>query len=79
MRKSPGAGDTQGVPGHPVGVCDLCGKERPSWALMRCSICGQMACQKCATFAYGRYFCSKRCADYFFHDEGLAEDDGEET
>jgi len=46
---------------------------------MKCSICGHLACQKCATFAYGRYFCSKRCADYFFHDEGLDDEDVGET
>jgi len=36
-------------------------------------MCGQTVCVKCATFDYGRFFCSKRCAHYFFH--GDAEDD----
>jgi len=62
-----------------VGTCDVCAKERPTWALTKCSICGQMTCQRCATFAYGRYFCSKRCAQFFFHDEGLTEEEEGES
>ncbi len=79
LADEPGCGDTPHMPGRNVGVCDLCAKERPTWALTKCPICGHAICQKCATSAYGRYFCSKRCAEFFFHDEGLQEEEGEET
>ena len=44
------------------------------WELVKCHICGHLSCRACATFAYGRYFCSSRCAQYFFHGES----DGDE-
>jgi hypothetical protein len=64
------ARDTQGVPGRIVGTCDSCGTEQPIWDLTKCHMCGKTVCRKCASFAYGRYFCSIRCAQYFFHGEG---------
>jgi len=67
------------VPARNVGVCETCGREYPVWALPKCPVCGHVACFKCATFEYGRYFCSKRCAQYFVHAEGDEEDEQEET
>jgi len=32
-------------------------------------MCGTTTCQKCATAAYGRNFCSPSCAETFFHGE----------
>jgi len=62
--------------GHAGGRCDKCGGEQPTWELIKCPICGQNTCHKCATFAYGRYFCSTLCGQYFFHAE--PEDDEKE-
>ena len=58
-------------------VCLKCGRDGPSWALRACPICGQTICTKCATFDYGRFFCSRRCGHYFFHGE-TEEDEREE-
>jgi hypothetical protein len=68
------SGDTRRVPVRTFGKCDTCGEDQPVWELTKCSMCGKITCRKCATFAYGRYFCSSRCAQYFFHGEG--EDEG---
>jgi len=65
------------VPGRVVGTCDKCGIELPIWDLSKCPICGRSVCRRCATFAYGRYFCSNPCAQYFFHAE--ADEEGDET
>ena len=80
-RLAPGScqGDTRGVPERNVAVCDICGKERPTWSVTKCSMCGQLACHKCATVQYGRYFCSKRCGLFFFHGEGLEDDENGES
>jgi hypothetical protein len=72
-------GDTRGVPARAVGRCNTCGREQPTWNLITCPVCGQVSCHKCAKFAYGRHFCSDRCAQYFFHaepDEDEQEPDG---
>ncbi|MFH1176726.1 MAG: hypothetical protein V1750_04905 [Acidobacteriota bacterium] len=50
--------------------CIKCGRENPFWAVGSCVICGNAICHRCATPAYGRSFCSERCADFFFHGEG---------
>jgi len=34
---------------------------------MKCSICFRMFCEDCAAVMSGRKFCSKFCAEYFFH------------
>jgi len=34
--------------------------------LNKCPICFKWACENCAMRAFGRVFCSKRCADQFF-------------
>ena len=65
--------------GRNVAICDTCGKHQPTWAVTRCHVCGKTACQKCATFAYGRYFCSKGCAMFFFHAEGEEDDEPDQS
>jgi hypothetical protein len=67
------------VPGSAVGRCDKCGGEQPTWELIKCHICGHTTCYKCATFAYGRYFCSNHCAQYFFHAEPDDDEKPDET
>lgn len=71
--------DTREVLRRNVGTCENCHKEQPTWALTKCHICGHVSCFKCAAFAYGRFFCSKRCAQYFFHAEGEEDDEPNET
>ncbi len=73
------SGDTRKVPGRIVGVCDTCGAEKPVWELTKCHMCGKTTCHTCASFAYGRYFCSSRCAQYFFHGEGDGEGEADTT
>ena len=42
-------------------------------------MCGTPVCQRCATFAYGRYFCSTRCGVFFYHgDSDEAQSESEE-
>ena len=67
------------MPGRNLTICDKCGNEQPTWAVTKCHICGQHACHKCATFAYGRYFCSSRCAMFFFHAEGEEDEQPDHT
>ena len=73
------SGDTRGVPGKIVGVCDKCGEEQPIWELTKCHMCGKTACHRCASFAYGRYFCSNQCAQYFFYGEDEGEGEADTT
>jgi hypothetical protein len=35
--------------------------------LHKCPICFKWACDNCATHAFGRHFCSKKCSDEFFY------------
>jgi hypothetical protein len=34
--------------------------------LAKCAICFKVSCENCATKAFGRIFCNKRCSDQFF-------------
>jgi len=54
--------------------CERCRREQPPWAMTKCPICSSRICQKCGHFAYGRYFCSTRCAGEFFTGDGDDED-----
>jgi hypothetical protein len=47
--------------------CQACGKEFSVWALCNCPMCAKTVCGKCGFHAYGRTFCSSRCAALFFH------------
>jgi len=42
-------------------------------------MCFTVVCHKCATFAYGRSFCSSRCGQFFFHGDAADEDELEES
>jgi hypothetical protein len=55
-------------------TCCKCGRDGPSWALRPCPTCGQTVCTRCAHFEYGRFFCERRCAHYFFHGEAEESD-----
>jgi hypothetical protein len=46
--------------------CAGCQKDEEEETLYKCPICFKLACDNCANRAYGRVFCSKRCADQFF-------------
>ena len=46
--------------------CVGCAKEDQEVELFKCPICFKSACDSCANRAFGRVFCSKRCADLFF-------------
>ena len=37
--------------------------------LNKCPICFKWVCDNCANRAFGRSFCSKRCADLFFFED----------
>lgn len=59
--------------------CSRCGRRAPSVVINSCPMCFTVVCLKCAHFAYGRYFCSSRCAQYFFHGDAEDEDDPGES
>lgn len=59
--------------------CKLCGKEPPTWGLCACPSCGMTICRKCATYEYGRIFCSMNCAVMFFHGDSDDEDESPDT
>jgi hypothetical protein len=46
--------------------CVICQKDEQESTLQKCPICFKLACDDCAHRAYGRAFCTKRCADQFF-------------
>ena len=58
-------------PGHGFagGVldCYTCHVSELEKSLYKCPICFKWSCEPCATHAFGRHFCSKRCSDEFFH------------
>jgi hypothetical protein len=67
--------------GTPVARCILragvdclsCNASDLDQHLHKCPICFKWACDNCATHAFGRHFCSKKCSDEFFY--GDDEDD----
>jgi hypothetical protein len=46
--------------------CVGCNVSDQESVLTKCPICFKWACENCATRAFGRVFCSKRCSDQFF-------------
>jgi len=46
--------------------CLGCQKDEQEVSLQKCPICFKWVCEECASRAYGRAFCSRRCADNFF-------------
>jgi hypothetical protein len=46
--------------------CVGCAKDEQEVELYKCPICFKSACDSCANRAFGRVFCSRRCADLFF-------------
>ena len=46
--------------------CLGCQKDEQETSLQKCPICFKWVCDNCANRAFGRSFCSKRCADLFF-------------
>ncbi len=58
-------------------ACCVCGAVPAAWASKVCPICARTVCVKCGHTAYGRTFCSARCAEFFFHGDGDEDDDRE--
>jgi len=52
---------------HVVTSCVVCQKSEEEKSLQKCPICFTWVCLDCGKREYGRTFCSKRCADAFFH------------
>jgi len=48
-------------------VCLVCNANELDKRLHKCPICFRWTCEGCATPAYGRHFCSKKCSDEFFY------------
>jgi hypothetical protein len=46
--------------------CHKCDKSEVDALLQKCPICFKWSCDDCGHRAYGRVFCSRRCADQFF-------------
>ena len=46
--------------------CAGCQVSDEESGLHKCPICFKWTCENCANRAFGRIFCSKRCADQFF-------------
>lgn len=47
--------------------CIRCRAPQDEKTLTKCSVCFRMFCEDCAAVMSGRRFCSKFCAEYFFH------------
>ena len=47
-------------------TCEACQKDEVETILYKCPTCFKWTCDGCGRRAYGRVFCSKRCADQFF-------------
>jgi hypothetical protein len=52
---------------RPPVECFSCNANDLDKHLDKCPICFRWACEGCATHAYGRHFCSKKCSDEFFY------------
>jgi hypothetical protein len=52
--------------GSPTMTCLVCEKDDQEVSLHKCPICFKLVCSNCSNHAYGRHFCTKRCADQFF-------------
>ena len=63
---------------RPAQLCPRCGEEVTEGdPLQACSICRTPFCERCAVIGFGRYFCSSRCRDFFFHGDGEEEEEAE--
>jgi hypothetical protein len=49
--------------------CGICGTSEDEKRLSKCPICFKPFCEDCGSMMSGRKFCSKYCAEYFFHAE----------
>jgi hypothetical protein len=49
-------------------VCSVCGAASGRRPLMKCPICFKPFCEACAFALSGRIFCTRYCAEYFFHE-----------
>jgi len=47
--------------------CTSCSANDVDKHLEKCPICFKWVCEGCETHAFGRHFCSKKCADVFFY------------
>ncbi|HUG53877.1 MAG TPA: hypothetical protein VMR21_09750 [Vicinamibacteria bacterium] len=46
--------------------CFSCKASELDRRVHKCPICFTWTCENCATSAFGRHFCSKKCSDNFF-------------
>jgi len=47
--------------------CFSCKASELDKLLQKCPICFRWVCDACATQAFGRHFCAKKCSDEFFY------------
>ncbi|HEV7501034.1 MAG TPA: hypothetical protein VGQ33_13565 [Vicinamibacteria bacterium] len=47
--------------------CVTCNASDVDKHLEKCPICFKWVCEACETHAFGRHFCTKKCADVFFY------------
>jgi hypothetical protein len=50
-------------------ACSVCSASGERIVLAKCQACHKLVCQTCLVARGGRSFCTRRCADYFFHDD----------
>ncbi|HET7746460.1 MAG TPA: hypothetical protein VFM29_04110 [Vicinamibacteria bacterium] len=49
--------------------CSTCQMSDQDRRLHKCPICFKLSCDECGHHAYGRIFCTRRCAEEFFFGE----------
>ena len=47
--------------------CFSCKASELDKLLQKCPICFRWVCDGCATHAFGRLFCAKKCSEEFFY------------
>jgi hypothetical protein len=47
--------------------CFSCKASELDKLLQKCPICFRWVCDACATHAFGRHFCAKKCSEEFFY------------
>lgn len=53
----------------PMTACSQCKQRSNVLRILKCALCFQPVCEKCAISRYAQKFCSKDCANSFLLDE----------
>jgi hypothetical protein len=49
-----------------IASCCVCSASEDAKMLKKCPICFRFICEECSYRTFGRWFCNRNCAEFFF-------------